>query len=1020
VNQLFTVITRRVAKQVVCLGLLLSFLNWLTAPMRAQAGSVMISSIAISTGSNLLITGSGGLPGVTYYVIASSDLADPLALGQRVATNTFAGDGQFTNSIPVNPSVPQEFMIVSTTLPAKIPGLVASYSFDEGMGTNVTDSSGNTNNGTIGTATWTPYGKYGGALVFDGITSFVTVKDSASLHLTTGMTLEAWVNPVYNGSDAGGDYADIIYKKGDNYYLEGSSPDNYAPAGGGTFGSTDIAAYGASGLPDNQWSHVAVTYNGSEVLLYVNGVQVSSLAQSGSILTSSGALQIGGDTTYGQYFMGKIDDVRIYNYALAPAQIQADMNTPVGNTPTAPGNLTATTVSSSQINLNWTPATAVLGIGAYLVERQVTGDTNFVQIGWSTGTNYVDSNLPNGTNFTYRVQAVDAAGDDGAYSDLAQAYTSFAVKPRAVTVTPTEPQQFTVNLTNLPVTWSVDGVVGGSAASGTISATGLYSPPGSLGAHTVTATTSSQTASATAYITTNAGVFTYHYDNLRTGENLNETVLNPSNVNPATFGKLFSYPIDGISFASPLYVAGVNVPGNGYHNLVFVVTEHDSVYAFDADGLTNQPIWHDSFINPSAGVTTIPAPETTEPLDIPGEVGITGTPVIDPVNNTLYVVASTKETSGTTANYVDRLHALDIATGAEKFGGPVMIQASVPGTGLGSEGGMDYLSALTNNQRPALLLVSNVVYIGFADHGDSPIYHGWALGYNSTNLQQVMVFCTTPNQGKGGVWQGGGGIAADASGNLYFSTGNGDFNASTADYGDSAVKLSPGGTVLNYFTPFNQTTLNTNDLDLSPGGVLLLPDQPGPYPHLMIAAGKFGSIHLINRDHMGGYSPNGDTNIVQELASALGTPPNDADTGDRIPAAYFNETVYFSAVDDYIKAYRLTNGLLSTTPISESAEVYQYPGAPMEVSADGSTNGILWVVERFGIDAEGNAPANGIAPGVLRAYDPANLTNIYYDSNQAGTRDTMDFAAKFSMPLVINGKVFVASMSQLTVYGLLP
>jgi hypothetical protein len=1004
---------RRAVPRFATIFLLIAF--WLAGSDSIRATTLGFSSVGTS-GSNLVVTGSGGLPGVTYYVMASTDLVAPLALGQRVATNIFSGNGQFTNSIPINPSVSQEFMIVATTLPAKIPGLVAAFSFDEGGGTNVIDSSGNTNNGTIGTATWTPYGKYGNALLFDGETSFVTVNDSASLHLTTGMTLEAWVNPVFNGSDAGGNYADVIYKGGDNYYLEGSSPINYAPAGGGTFGATGIANYGPSGLPDSHWSHVAVTYNGSVLLLFVNGVQVSSLAQTGNIVTSASALQIGGDSTFVQYFLGTIDEVRVYNLALSAAQIQADMNLPVGNTPTAPSNLAATTVSSSQINLSWTPATAVLGIGAYLVERQGINDLNFVQIGWSTGTNYVDTSLPIGTNFSYRVRVIDAAGDAGPYSGVAQAYTTLTVKPRAVALTPTETQLFGVNLTNLTMTWSVDGLVGGSAASGTISAAGLYSPPNNVGTHTVTATPLdlSQTASATVYITANPGVFTHHNDNLRTGQNLNETVLTPANVNPATFGKLFSYPIDGISFASPLYVASVNVPGSGYHNLVFVVTEHDSVYAFDADGLTNNPVWHDSFINPGAGITTIPSPETTEPLDVPGEVGITGTPVINPTNGTLYVVAATKEVSNGTNNYVNRLHALDIATGAEKFGGPIVIQASVPGTGLGSRGGMVFFSSLTNNQRPALLLVSNVVYVGFADHGDSVIYHGWVLGYNATNLQQVMAFCTTPNEGKGGVWQGGGGIAADASGNLYFSTGNGNFKASSSDYGDTALKISPGGTVLDYFAPSNQATLFSQDLDLSPGGVLLLPDQSGPNPHLMIASGKYGSIHLINRDNMGGYSANKD-NIVQELPAVLGTPPNDFETGNRINPVYFNGNVYFSADDDNIKAYHLTNGLLSTTPTSISTEVYHYPGAPLAISANGSTNGILWVVERFS-----DASTATTAPGILRAYDPANLTNIYYDSNQAGTRDTLDFAAKFSVPLVVNGKVFVTSVSQLTAYGLLP
>ena len=294
-----------------------------------------------------------------------------------------------------------------------------------------------------------------------------------------------------------------------------------------------------------------------------------------------------------------------------------------------------------------------------------------------------------------------------------------------------------------------------------------------------------------------AGVFTYHNDNLRTGQNLNETTLTWANVNQAQFGKKFSYPLDGIAYASPLYVANVSIPAQGVHNVVYVATEHDSVYAFDADGLTPTPLWKVSFINPPA-VTTVPAADTGECCDIAPEIGITGTPVIDQGPGTLYVVAKTKE--GT--NYVQRLHALDITTGAEKFGGPKVIQASVPGNGDGNDGkGNVPFNALRENQRPALLLSNGVVYIGFASHGDNGPYHGWVLGYDATTLQQVMAYNNTPNGGEGGIWQSGGGLAADSAGNLYFVAGNGTFDANTGgvDYGESVEKISPSGAGIGLF-----------------------------------------------------------------------------------------------------------------------------------------------------------------------------------------------------------------------------
>ena len=361
----------------------------------------------------------------------------------------------------------------------------------------------------------------------------------------------------------------------------------------------------------------------------------------------------------------------------------------------------------------------------------------------------------------------------------------------------TRTQQFTAQGAT-SVNWSVDGVPGGNASTGTITSTGLYTPPASVGTHTVTATTpdQSQSVSATVYVTNYAGTFTYHNDIGRTGENLNEIALTPADVNQSTFGKLFSYPLDGLTLASPLYVANVNIPGKGYHNVVYVATEHDSVYAFDADGLSSTPLWHDSFIDPANGITPVPAADTGETGDIPNEIGITSTPVIDPTTGTLYVDAATKEVSGGTTTYYHKLHALDIATGAEKFGSPVTIQASVPGTGMGSQGGTLTFVPLRQNQRTALLLSNGVVYLGFSSRGDIEPFHGWVLGYNATTLQQVMVYCTTPNGDDGGVWMSGDGVAADSAGSLYFITGDGLFDASSGgnDYGDSFVKMNAAGT----------------------------------------------------------------------------------------------------------------------------------------------------------------------------------------------------------------------------------
>ena len=589
----------------------------------------------------------------------------------------------------------------------------------------------------------------------------------------------------------------------------------------------------------------------------------------------------------------------------------------------------------------------------------------------------------------------------------------FSISPRAAAVTFTQTQQFTATSGFGSVTWSVDGVVGGSPSSGTITTNGLYTPPSSIGTHTVTATVNQQPpANATVYISNYPGTFTYHNDNLRTGQNNNETVLTAANVNQAQFGKLFSYSLDGIAFASPLYVASVSIPGKGYHNVVYVATEHDSVYAFDADGLSTTPLWHVSFLG--SGVTTIPCGDTGECGDIPVEVGITGTPVIDQSTGTLYVVVNTKENG---ANYFQRLHALDITTGAEKFGGPVVLSGSVPGTGDGSAGGNVPFDPLHECQRPGLLLSNGVVYIGFGSHGDIHPWHGWVLGYNAANLQRVMVYNVTPNAYGGGIWQGGGGLATDATGDIYFTTSNGPFDVNTGgvDYGDTVEKLAPNGSVVDYFTPYDQQNMDVNNLDFGAAGPVLLVDQPsGPYPHELITAGKGGTIYVINRDNMGHYNANNDNQIIQSLPGIL--PHGDQEIGNFSTPVYFNGYVYFAAVNDYLKAFQLSNGLLSTAPTSQSPEIYPIRGGSFAISSNGTTNGIIWAVQNNGTDPNNDTGA----PGVLFAYDATNLHDELYNSGQAGGRDTFDLAAKFMIPVVANGKVFVAGQTQFIIYGLLP
>ena len=496
-------------------------------------------------------------------------------------------------------------------------------------------------------------------------------------------------------------------------------------------------------------------------------------------------------------------------------------------------------------------------------------------------------------------------------------------------------------------------------------------------------------------------VLTYHNDVSRTGQNLNETILTPANVNQNQFGKLISYNVDGFVVAQPLYIQNISIPNLGSHNVVYVATLHDSVYAFDADNLNPNalPLWRVSFINPAMGITTVSGADAgcTNVTKFT-EHGIVGTPVIDPSSGTLYVIAKTNE-NGT---YVQRLHALDVGTGQEKFGGPVVISASVSGTGDGSS--TVTFSALNQMSRPGLLLLNNTIYVLFGANGCKQVHnHGWALAYDAQTLQQTGVFNTTPNDNNGGSWQAGSGPAADSSGNIYFETADALFDANTggADFGDSILKLTPGNNGLlaaDYFTPLSQALDNLNDLDLGSVGPLVLPDQPGPYPHLLIGSGKAETIYLVNRDNMGGYSATQDQ-IVQEVPAAF------TRQRDGVPT-YWNGMVYFEQFSSPVIAYSLSNGLLSTAPVTQTGVGYSR-NYPSSISANGTTNGILWLVT-----------GNSGTAFTLRAFDPTNLATEFYDSDQAGTRDTLSPPAHWATPTIANGKVYVGTQTQLVIYGL--
>ncbi len=506
-----------------------------------------------------------------------------------------------------------------------------------------------------------------------------------------------------------------------------------------------------------------------------------------------------------------------------------------------------------------------------------------------------------------------------------------------------------------------------------------------------------------------AQVLTSQYDNARTGANLKETILTPQNVNSKQFGKVFTLPVDGDIYAQPLYVPNVEIPSQGKHNVLFVATEHDSIYAFDADGSSIKPLWKASFINDDKDIHTVSARDVRCPFIQP-EIGISSTPVIDSSTGTIYVLARTRERSADgNWHFVQRLHALAITTGAEKFGGPVTIRARVQGHSFPLlKSNIDF-DPLKENQRAALLLVNGKVVITWASSCDVGPYYGWIISYDAHTLAQAGVANLSPGAGESGIWQGDAGPAADSEGNVYLITGNGKFTVADGghDYGDSVVKLgfTAGGLVIrDYFTPSNQEKLNDTDGDFGSGAPILLPDQTGPHSHLLLAAGKAGILYELDRDNMGKFHKEDDSHAVQAVKAGIdsfGAP------------AYWNGHVYYFLSKDFLRDYPLQNGRLPSQPAAKSTTQFTDPGATPTISANGAKNGIVWVLSSKTWDGPDRT-------AVLYAHDAENVARELYNSNQEYARDHAARSLRFAIPTVANGRVYVGAKYEVDVYGLLP
>jgi hypothetical protein len=768
-----------------------------------------------------------------------------------------------------------------------------------------------------------------------------------------------------------------------------------------------LSGCGSSGSSSNPSGPISVQLNQGSASLNVNTTTQFTATVQG---TSNTAVTWTVDTIAGgNSSVGTISAAGLYT---APSLAGSHTVTATSAADTTKSASAALTVDATDVV---SPATADVAAGATQQFTATVAGYSNTSVTWfvdgvsggnssvgtvnSSGLYTAPSQVGNHT-----VTATSVANSSLTANGAATVFT-LSVSPGASAIVPGGTQQYTATVQGLSegtVTWSVDGVAGGNSTTGTISSAGLYTAPEATAQHTIAASPTSYpslavTTTVTIINASSGAVLTYHNDDTRDGAFTEETMLTTANVNSTQFGKIVAYAVDGQIYAQPLYLPAVSIAGSS-HAVVYTVTQNNSVYAFDATGTQTPPFWQ---INLGT-----PVPKN----DVEGvnpSVGILSTPVIDATTNTMYLVS---ETTGTEVPFY--LHALDVTSGAEKFGGPVAINASVTGTeGTGTSHTITLGTDCYQRMGLALNPATNSIVIPFGSCA-----HGWIVAYDKSSLQQTAVFNDTPNDnGGGGLWASGGAIAIDdITGDLYLMSGVDEGDEISTGYSDSFLRLAPTNlSVLDYFTPDNALVLEQNDVDLGSGSNILVPNNSSSTPHETIGGGKDGNIFVVNRDEMGSFSPN-QNNVIQTVHTGTQQYNNIFST-----PVYWNGSIYYHCSHDVLHAFSwsASTGLMSTSPTSSATTVYTQHGATPSLSANGEANGIIWDTDNTNYDQ--NTPSSS-GPLVLHAYNATNVVTELYNSSQAGSRDTAGLALKFTVPTIAGGKVFVPTGVELDIYGLLP